>query len=452
MYIKKLIGKGVAACTFLCMMTAVPAFASNICYLPSGQCAEQSIHATARAVYGGGDDIGSVKDCHAYQTQSTDSWQNPPSQMYKGESETKAKCKHSCGSDAPDKDCIATCTTENNVCYACDTEDESTKNRYAWYCKGSCHSGGYITKEEKEEMQDNGCYSFYQSMYDGNLCYEVYDHKTDTPTLITKDERKAEYDDSCFTFKDHKVDGGVCYIPTPRTCDKGYYLEVVSKEGVVPEKCECKEYILDFQLKKRESKSFSSSIDLEFGPKAETKYVTIVSTLTGDEGVVDVAYSIQDSTCENIGCHTTASADGKELTIACEDNLTAVEKVCNITAIQNNADIEAKNKNAIGNLTIGVKVKPDTCGDYSVVDNCVGDTKAKVVEDVLSVAGQACYQCLDDKCPDGAIRETPISRDGYEVKTTDFGTECFIPKPCAEGFSTEFQGVADCGDKQHPDG
>lgn len=461
MYIKKLVKRGLAVCTFLCAMSAVSSWAAsagNICFLPSGECSEDSVHVKTVTVTRGGD-VPTNKDCGAegYNYGRTDSWNNPPDA-------NPSNCSTSCGTNAP-KYCVSSCRTKDRIYYSCDTEDPTSDKPYVWSYKDLC-GGDLYTQEAREELVGN-CYTWVKkTTATGQVCYRYKEH----PEFVPEDVKKAEYDESCYKFTPAKdcatadnggiekgcfiADGNLrCFKPERRTCEEGEYLEILTAEGVVPEKCACKAYELDFSIKENGKRGVTPSLsaDLTFGPKEETKIVDVTSLEHGDGDDVVVPYTIP-SVAVNCNCTIEKISKGTQLKITCAANTTGNTLKCNVTAKQDTSSVRATNRP--GDAVITLTVNPDSCpGDLSLEPVCTEGYQAKADETQTSETGQACYKCLNDVCEGDAISgETPEPKEGYVTTHTEFGSECYIPRICPVGFSTEFQSTADCTKNNHPEG
>lgn len=504
------IWKGLGVCTFLCMMTAAPSWA-DICFLPTGECEQGAQARTAEekscdayieeGTYYAAPQEGmncsaaNVPGCTLYECTALScnergftAGHTKSPDIYP---QTFSKLGYDCEYCEQGGEYWWKCTPKDCIVPYVTNDQANCEDGYIWApVEGAGISGrencGECVIEQcpegtlsTDDVPTDGCWAcdHVQNLETGKSCYRCTKMEGD---FITASE-KEELDEGCYTFTSQQsATGEVCYIADPMVCPLNQYVEHKQREdGKVH--CTCQNYQYEFTAKGGDVINDGTKTDdghnsheskiLHYTAAGGTKVVNVVSTQTGEETIV-WPYEAPTSSGE---CTVSKSGDGATLTVVCQKNFTTDEKGSTFTIKQVEAD-------EVSTHTIDIKIiiDPDTCenpndGDAACSNKpgyasyskgprptcyktsleaaCSGDGNVPLNSGHNSIAGQACYYCVNDKCPDGYTKDaTPMPQEGYLTETTDLGSNCFMEKPCDSGYSTDYQDVNSCTKNERPEG
>ena len=504
--------KGLGVCTFLCMMTAAPSWA-DICFLPTGAC-EQGSQAKVAESKSCQDYIDEGTYYGEEQEDMNCSLANVPGcTLY----ECTAKSCEERGFKIPgtssEDDYPVTFSKEAFTCTPC-----KQGGKYFWKCEPKPCVDPYFTQDDAEnqcgdgeiwapadgagmsgraecghcvieqcpegtisedELPTEGCCtcSSVLRLETGRYCYKCEQSKEYVTAAAV-----SEMESGCFTFTSKPFSTGeTCYLPAPMECPPNQYVAREERgEGKV--QCTCENYEYEFTaggedvinegpLTDDGHNTHDSKI-LHYTAAGGVKKINVVSTQTGEETIV-WPYDAPTSSGE---CTVEKSGDGALLKVICQSNLTTEEKGSSFTITQ----IEADN---ISTHTIDIKIiiDPDTCENPNEGDAACGNkagwasykngprpTCYKTSLEAVcsangyvpfdsghkSIAGQACYYCINDNCPTAEFikDKTPAPAEGYLTETTDMGSNCYKERPCPDGYKTQYPDINACTKNGHPEG
>ncbi len=330
----------------------------------------------------------------------------------------------------------------------------------------------------EDELPTSDCWicNHIMNLESGKSCYRCAKMDSEYVTAAAKEEM----DESCYTFDSKQSSTGeTCYLPKPLECPTNQYVnhELRGEKTY----CSCQDYVYEFTATGEDVINDGSKTDdghnsheskiLHYTAAGGVKKVNVKSTQTGEETIV-WPYDAPTSSGE---CSIDKSGDGALLKVTCPANLTTDEKGSKFTITQ----IEADNA-SVHTIDIRIIIDPDTCDNPNdVVAACSNELGRAPYEkgprpacykthlDAVcnldgyvpldsghkSVAGQACYYCVNDTCPaDYEKGQTPTPAEGYLTESTDVGSNCYKEKPCPEGYSTQYPDINACTKNGHPEG
>ncbi len=501
--------KGLGVCTFLCMMTAAPSWA-DICFLPTGTCEQGSQAKVAEAkgcdeyldIYYAEEQPG--MDCHPANVAGCNLWSctglDCEDQGYKSGTSNSADVYPK---SFPKSmfDCEY-CENDGTYYWKC----EAKKCLEGYYTKRECDPGYvWVAKEEggmsgrlscgqceietcdegtmsAEEIPTDGCFTCtsVQNLETGKICYTCTEMSSESGKYLSAADWE-EMDQSCYTFSSmQSANGETCYLPNPLECPLNQYVAHEALENGKT-KCTCQDYeyeftatgedVIDDEPLTSDGHNTRESKILHYTAAGGVKKVNVKSTQIGEETKV-WPYDAPETSGD---CTVSKSSDGALLKVTCPVNLTTTEKTSKFTITQTEED-----KATTHTIDIKIIIDPDTCDNPNdVVASCSNelgrapyekgprpacykthleascnlDGYAPIDSGHKSVAGQACYYCIKDVCPDGYEKgQTPTPADGYMTEQTDVGNNCYKEKPCPEGYSTDYPNIDACTANGHPEG
>jgi len=505
--------KGFGVCTFLCMIAAAPSWA-DICFLPTGTC-EQGAQAkvaetkscddyidqgiyfaseqpdmtcsladipgctlfecTAKSCEARGFKLGPTYSEKTYpQTYSETAFHCTPCQQggqYMWKCEPLPCLEGYYVKDDPNHPCA-----EGEIWSPVAEGGMSGRENCGICVIDQCPQGEGIVSEDDLPTSDCWTCSHIQNLESGKSCYRCTKMDGEYVTAAAKEDM----DESCYTFSSKPSSTGeTCYLPKPLECPINQYVN----HDLRGEKtyCSCQDYVYEFAAggddviddgsKTEDGHNSHESKILHYTAAGGVKKVNIKSTQTGEETIV-WPYSAPSASGE---CSIDKSGDGALLKVTCPKNLTTTEKGSTFTITQTEAD-EA----SVHTIDIKIIIDPDTCDNPNdVVAACSNELGRAPYEkgprpacykthlDAAcnldgyvpldsghkSVAGQACYYCVNDNCPsDYEKGETPAPAEGYLTEATDVGSNCYKERPCPDGYSTQYPDINACTKNGHPEG
>ncbi len=506
----KNIWKGLGLCAFLCMMTATPSRA-EICFLPTGDCEQgamtrQSEETSCQEYVDSGDyfwedQSDENKSCSQVNVAGCSLWYCTVSTCQQRGYMITDKEKKAYYSD--DLYNCESCTQGNSLWWKCNPRPCSEEDETGTLVKekdANCPDGQKWVKAPESRLGCGKCEKLAcpeNTVEDVNdfdaSCYTCHEYTTVGDTIcyicnkmdgyIPTAEAEEMSATGCYTYEETERDsdnGEKCYKPKPLICPTDQY--VLREEYGEGARCECRNYEYEFDAKGNEVENIGEVVVGEHGnTRAEkllhytaaggTKVVNVISKRIGIE-TEDWEYEAPTSAGN---CDIVKSANGATLTVSCPLNLTEEEITHAFTITQRQADTVTKHI-----IDFTIIIDPDTCVNPNDVEagcsragfasygkgprpqcypitlhpQCEKDGFVPVDSGHKSIAGQACYYCIDDNCPTAGYfkGETPAPAEGYLTEETDLGSNCYMEKPCPTGYSTEFPDVNACTKENHPEG
>lgn len=187
--------------------------------------------------------------------------------------------------------------------------------------------------------------------------------------------------------------------------------------------CYCRNY--DYYLN-------ANPTTLHFTAAGGTKTVSVVSTIASHMSTDNYPYVTQTG---KIGLCTVTDNGSGTVTVKCGFNTSTSAKSTSFNITQTPKKVT--NEHKVLRETITISINGDTCYQYQFSQTC-SQSGWRTVWRRKSESKQAdCYECLDDNCPSGYTKgTTPSPAEGFLTKTTDYGSNCYKAKTCADGSTT----------------
>ena len=464
MFIHRFLKYGMAVCTFLCMMAAIPSWA-DICFLPTGSCEQGALTRTSQ-----------TKSCDDYLV---------PNGPYYSEKQQGMDCE---SADVPGCT-LYSCTMKTCAARGYNLTDYQKRNSYndtsAWSCE-QCRQGGdtywkcsavscpgqYTTAshcasdetlvvpegtqhksgndacgicKKNSELQcknplrkdiPTGCYTCEQEANTGEGGIDCYRCKAMENGYLKEADYNLRYDDSCYDRKEKgAADGGLCVKPIEKVCPVDQYKKVENTNG--KDLCKCRDYVYDFEI------TPSSAKNLHFTAAGGDQSISIVSKRTGNE---EEGWDF--AVPSNAGSCSISKGNGA-ITVSCPTNPSERAKSFSFTLTQTQED-----KVTIHTQVINVTIDADKCAKGQLSNTCADASSVAKENGTSSDAGQICYDCKNDACGNGYTRGASApAAVGYDVYTLESGDAvCYkliepsqepetcpagydaAPKTCARGY------------------
>ncbi len=441
---KKTLWKGLAVCTFLCTMLAIPSRA-EICFLPTGSC-EQGATAKEEKPRQCSEYVDNARYFSSAQSGMNCSLANIPGcpGIFECTASTCDASGYKLKGTSDEAEWPKNYTEEAWSCTSC-----KQGNTYFWKCSPKGCPEGYFTKKDAncpkgqqwvtrvEEAGKSGrgdcgvcdlrscpegtqlvtpdgedyCYTcnLVEILDDDRSCYKC----TKMSEYVTA-ASKEEQDNGCFTFKEKKAENGEkCYKPMPLVCPVDQYLEK-TEAG-----CKCKDYIYEFTATPKE---------IEFTAAGGEKTVAVTSTRTGE------TTEVWEFTSPDKAADCTVARDGNALKVSCPTNPSTQDKLEAFEIVQTQeSGIEHK-------IKITIKIAGDKCAQGQLTNVCTDSTCIAMENGMSSDAGQTCYDCKNNKCPEGYTEGVAPQSEGYASMKTESGKDCHMrtaEEDCSNGYAKE---------------
>lgn len=347
----------------------------------------------------------------------------------------------------------------DDQCYTCDEHHSVPGENGDIKCYTCKPLAGY---KRGAKMDSNTCYTYYNtSGFNPNNdaissttsnCYKRLLHVCEIDKYLTG--KKAE--------------GGNVSIEIEMTNGSGEALDISSHDDtfLVDQAnqfdtlvgCECRDYIYDLKVEPEHADITAAGGTVTF---------TVTSTRTGPSANAwdydfiprnNLCSVVKNGTQFQVTCPRRAANDPatfgvtfKQVTRAGVTKQYPYDELITILA-DKCPDGQSLSNSCSGGLVVQKSGDFSDAGQpcYKCVDDvcpegqfACGADEAATPNGKTSPSGKACYSCKSDKCPDGYTQGTAPTSEGYDVTSTETGKPCYkkldieLPDMCPSGYDTE---------------